>query len=328
MVNIIILNWNGWKDTIECLQSLMSLKTEEILIVIGDNGSTNDSIYQIESFCKSKSFSYFYDTIDSRREITPNPMSVVICDLKQNYGFAKGNNLLIEYSRRFSPSGFLLLNNDTEVEPDFLEKLLSFKDSHSEFKVLTPLIHLFYEKSKIWNAGGKLLWGRRKYYYAGKPASSIWENGYISCTFVTGCALYFTDEVLKSDGKLFVENFFFGEEDFELSMRLKKEHFKIACVLDSVIYHKVGSATKKTTGNLQKNYIYYLNRYIDLRQHMNPIEFYLWRKLNNIYMGKLLLKKGYPVDEVNALIRRVNKEAYTMDGVSREYFESVLKMGK
>lgn len=321
MVAILILNWNGYEDTLDCLKSLKETENDNYFVVVGDNGSTNSSVDRIVEGCKALAI----PLVQEESEIIP-PRGVIVKDLKHNNGFAKGNNLMIQYAQTFHPDFYLLLNNDTVVEKNFLTHLLEFRKSHIEFEVLTPLILYYYDKEKVWNAGGRLRWGARKYFYANKPFSSIKEQEFISCSFVTGCALFFSPDILRPDGNVFTERFFFGEEDFEFSLRMKEESKKIACVLQSIIYHKVGASTKKKTNNLQKNYVHYLNRYIDMRQHMRSFEFSMWRSLNNVYVFFLLVRKGNSIRRVLGFLHNLNKEVYLLDGVSKEKFETVLNL--
>lgn len=321
MVAILILNWNGYEDTIDCLKSLSESENNNYFVIVGDNGSANNSIDRIIEGCKKLSI----PLVPENSDVVP-PRGVIVKDLKHNNGFAKGNNLMIQYAQKFHPDYYLLLNNDTVVDKSFLTHLLEFKEDHPDYDVLTPLILYYYDKAKVWNAGGRLRWGSRKYFYANKQASSIKEKELISCSFVTGCALFFSPAILCPDGKVFTEQFFFGEEDFEFSLRMKDESKKIACVLQSKIYHKVGASTKTKTKNLKKNYVHYLNRYIDMRQHMKPSEFFVWRSLNNVYIFFLLLKKGNSIKEVRDFMWNLNREAYLLDSVSKEKFEFVLNV--
>lgn len=322
MIAILILNWNGWKDTIECLKSIKQMDYKDYFVVLGDNGSTNESMSEITSFCKDEKIVIKPEELyeENLKEVCPG--DVILYDLKTNNGFAKGNNLMIKYSKRFNPDYYLLLNNDTEVCPNFMNVLLSFHDNHPEYDVLTPLIPFYYDKEKAWNGGGKLFWGFRKYNYAERPLSEIKEKEFIKCSFITGCALFFTKKCLKPDGKLFTEAFFFGEEDFELALRFREEGIKQACVLDSVIYHKVGTSSGGYS-NKGKIFIHYLNRYINLRHHLNRISFEIWRRVNNLYITHLLNGK-FPKSEIKEFIKELNTECYRHEGVSKEYFETKL----
>lgn len=324
MIAILVLNWNGWEDTIECLKSIHEMNFRDYFIVLGDNGSTNDSKKQISNFCSKENIELKYENLghESIDEISSG--DIVFYDLKINNGFAKGNNLMINYCRKFCPEYYFLLNNDTVVTPDFMSVLLDFKRVYSEYDVLSPLIKYYNNRNKIWNAGGKLFWGFVRYYYPNSLASDIKNAKYIKCSFITGCAMLFTEECLKKNGDLFSEKYFFGEDDFELALRFKREHIKQACALDSVIYHKVSSSSKEYA-DLDKIYIHYLNRYINLRQNLGWLSYNTWRIISNLHIRRIL-KNKFSKAEILFFLRNLNSESKSMNGVSKEYFEKKLKI--
>lgn len=308
MVAIIILNWNGAKDTLPCLDSLSKAKGDFCIYVV-DNGSTDDSLRRIETWA--------HEHPETSMRIIP---------LDRNYGFAKGNNMGIAVARCDSPDAYLLLNNDTEVEPDFLVRLLAFAELHPEYKVLTPLIFLHGDKERIWNAGGRFKWGKRRYFYSNCTSADIKEKDFISVTFATGCALYFTPSLLDNEGRLFTENFFFGEEDCELSIRMARQHVKMACVLDSRIYHKVGSAIDPASipGKL---YIYYLNRLINVRQSYGLPFYYLFRLISLPMFRRGLRMNGCPRVFMNGFIKRLFNDSRVKENVTGEDFTVALGTG-
>jgi GT2 family glycosyltransferase len=303
---IIILNWNGADDTLACLESMLVLKGNFHALVV-DNGSGDDSVERIGQWIAAHK-----DEISS--EILP---------LDKNYGFAIGNNKGVAYARKYNPDYFLLLNNDTEVTPDFLKKLVEFSEHHSDYRVLTPKIHYFFDKSKIWNCGGSLSMGFRRYYYAGQCDADIKESVYIPIGFVTGCALFFPPELLDCEGRLLTERFFFGEEDFEFSMRMEAQGVKMACVLDSVIYHKVGASGSRMSG-LGKIYLHYLNRFVDIRLHKSRIFYYLWALVNAPFCIRHFYKGSHSFSVAAKLLWRLLSDARVKQGVSREDFESLV----
>lgn len=323
MIAILILNWNGWKDTVECLRSLQLSSYKDFFVVVGDNGSSNDSKERIIEYCEANKITIKEEILNKEEYGTINKGDVILVDLLTNNGFAKGNNLMIKYSKHYAPDYYFVLNNDTEVDTNCLEVLLDFKSLHPKYEVLTPLIPYFYEKDKVWCAGGRVFWGFRKYYYADKPCISIKQEDFIDCSFVTGCAMLFSDKSLKRDGSLYSEAFFFGEDDFELALRFKRDGVKQACVLRSIVYHKVSSSTS-TAPSIKKIYIHYLNRYINLRQNLNYVSFYSWRLLNNAYLYRLLKRKNFSTKEVRNFLKRLNKECFKYEGVSKEFFENTL----
>lgn len=333
MTGIIVLNWNGWKDTIACLKSLYSLQETNFFVIVVDNGSSDNSIEEIDNFLKVNRKAEFYkvNEVSGNLDITgadygkiTNKTTFLYC-LKQNYGFAKGNNIGIEFAKLLHPEFILLLNNDTEVEPDFLSKLISFSKSYPKYVALCPKICFFYDKNLIWNCGGKIWWGFRKYYYARSKEDSIKEKEYLEISFVTGCALFFRTSMVENS-KLLTERFFHGEEDFELSYRYKKLGYKMACVLGSKIYHKVGSSTK-SLNSIGKIYAHYLNRFINMRLHMNKVSYICWKGVSFIHIYRLLKHRNISNEEIIKFIKKLNIESKQLNEVTQQKFLDVLRNG-
>jgi len=153
-VSIIILNWNGWKDTIECLESLYRITYPNYDVIVVDNGSEDESIEKIREYCegksrvKSKFFEYSPENkpikyIEYTREEAeagggkergiaglPSNKKMIIIKNEKNYGFAGGNNIGMRYSlKALNPDYVLLLNNDTVVDKDFLTELIKVAES-------------------------------------------------------------------------------------------------------------------------------------------------------------------------------------------------------
>ncbi len=90
-VTCILLNWNGWRDTVECLKALKECRYRNLTIIVVDNGSTNDSVARI-------------------RAAHPD---VLLLESGKNLGFAGGNNIGIRYALAQGAEYVWLLNNDT-----------------------------------------------------------------------------------------------------------------------------------------------------------------------------------------------------------------------
>ena len=241
MTGIILINWNGADDTLACLRSLQKAEGE-FFVVIADNASGDDSLQRIGAFIKENGE-------EGRFHLLPND---------DNYGFAVGNNKALEYAARFSPDSYMLLNNDTEVEPDFLVRLVDFSSRNPQYRALTPRINYYGEKNMIWECGGDIRNGRRAVKYANVDAKVLDGVEYFPITSISGCALFFYPELLDEAGHIFTDRYFFGEEDFEFSMRMKKRGVHMACVPGSCIYHKVGCSRNKmkAIANVGKYYMY------------------------------------------------------------------------
>ena len=113
MTYIIILNYNGWKDTIECLNSLSCIQ-EDCKIVLIDNKSTDDSIDKLEKW------------IQNQKELSSN---LIFIKSSENNGYAAGNNIGIKYVESQEDAQFIwILNNDTLIQEDTFKNLINCTD--------------------------------------------------------------------------------------------------------------------------------------------------------------------------------------------------------
>lgn len=162
MTAIILVNWNGADDTIACLESL-SRMTEPHFVVIADNSSSDDSVSRIQAW------------IDEFGQDNPVVRGYQLLSLDENYGFAVGNNKALAAAMQRNPDYCILLNNDTEVEPDFLSKLVDFAEDDKGAKVLSPCICYYSQKTKVWFSGGNSFWFPKES-PCGKRFGSSWKD--------------------------------------------------------------------------------------------------------------------------------------------------------
>ena len=315
MTVIILINWNGADDTMACLRSLGQAEGD-FRIVVGDNGSTDDSVAEITRFLTSDEWS----------ALSSHPAELL--PLGKNWGFAVGNNKVIAYARRYYPDHYLLLNNDTEVDPDFMVKLQQYVGSHPDVKVVGPLICYWAEKDRIWSCGGRLTFGSRKAFYRGQSVHDLPDTTPLPVTFISGCALLADASLVDADGRLLTERFFFGEEDYEFAHRMRKAGERMAIVRESVIYHKVASSARNFSqkGTLGRDYMYYLGRLIVARLYYHRLAFDLIRLLSVRGCFKYFKADGLSTRGSLALVRRLMKEAGTKEGISQEDFNRILAL--
>ena len=349
MTAIILLNWNGYKDTIECLASLFACAKQDFVWVVVDNGSENESVQEITDYLNRSGKDFSVVKEGERPAFSLQAGQGVVYCLNENYGFAQGNNRgialveqLAENKDSQKPAHYLLLNNDTLVEPDFLEKLETFAEKNPQYVALTPQIRYAEPRSRVWNCGGKMIFGLRKYHYGDQNFSAIKQKEYIKISLLTGCALFAKRELLgnpdarlhkkskkyaqtppspteKTD--LLTNRFFFGEEDFDFSLRMQEDGKKMACVLDSVIYHKEGGARARF---LSAGYLYmgHFNRFIDVRQHWGSVKFFVWKQLYLPYIAFFLFSKNkMNLKEIVRYQRKLRKESLIFEGVDKELFQ-------
>lgn len=279
---IIILNWNGYNYTKDCLISLKNEVGIDYTIILVDNHSEQNEYELLKSYCQSHYLMCVcYDEqqarnggeVDTERKLLSidSQDKIVLIRNSDNLGFAAGNNVALDYVEKLGYKYVLLLNNDTEIAENAISKLFSFALEHSQFTAFVPQIRLFDPSNRIWNCGGKITWyGARFYYYSNEQYMNVPQTGYKEIDYATGCALLFD---MNRTGKL-TERFFFGEEDFEFSLRLKKKSLKKVCLYSSVIYHKVSlSQNKISNNNIGKACYHYAIRLADLKEYQNKL---LW----------------------------------------------------
>jgi GT2 family glycosyltransferase len=337
-ISIIILNYNGSRDTIEVLTSISALKYPLFNVILIDNGSIDQSVEEITVWVQKRFIVDIYhrDVLDPSVKkfasaIENNPSGTIpklsIIKNSDNVGFAAGCNQGIQFALLNSAEYVWLLNNDTIVEPDSLSVLVAYLDNDSTCQIATPQIRLYDEPDRIWNCGGQLKWyGARQYYFVHRPVNELPEKEAIDITFVTGCAPLIRSTLLENLGG-FTEKFFFGEEDFEFSLRMKRAHAKMVCCLQSIIYHKVGASIDKTSDgyNIGKAYVHYLNRFINIRTYMPRFLWHGWRILYVGYIFFFLGKQSeYSVFFRLRFIKKLLKDSFVMEGVDKKTFLMIL----
>lgn len=311
MTAIILINWNGADDTLACLASLEKAQGD-FCVVVADNGSTDDSMQRLSAYSATSS------------------LRVKLLPLGRNWGFAVGNNRAIAYAKdTFHPDSFLLLNNDTEVAPDFLAKLQDIRAAHPDLKVLGPLICYWSDKQRIWSCGGRLVFGSRKSFYRDADVSTLPDVALMDVSFISGCALFADASLVDADGRLLTERFFFGEEDYEFALRMRRAGEKMAIVCDSLIWHKVASSARRlqSRSTLGRDYLYYLGRLIAARDYYSPVAFLLIRLLTVSSCMRWFVRDGLTKRQSLRLAFRLFREACTKQGISYEDFQSAVLDG-
>ncbi len=242
----VILNWNGWNDTKECLESLGKIRQEnfdhEILVI--DNHSQDESVREIKK--------YF-------------PNQKVISN-SENLGFAGGNNVGLKYAIKNGADYVFILNNDTTLDENCIEELLKIA-KEKQIGAVGPKIyfspgreyHDSYTKEErgkvIWFAGGVFDWNNIIGSHRGVDQVDRGQfDDESDCDFLTGCAMLIKTEVLRKTG-IFDENYFLYLEDADLSERIKRVGFKLKFAPKAIVWHKNAASQGKTGSKLQDYYI-------------------------------------------------------------------------
>lgn len=230
-VYIIVLNWNGKDDTLDCLQSLRSTNYDNYKVVLVDNGSEDDSVKAVrEKFSE-----------------------VEVVETGKNLGFAGGNNVGIEYAIKAGADYVFLINNDTTVHPDYLKELVDVAESDVKIGAVGSKIMYYGEPERIWFVGGKINWLKNKGEHIGLDEIDKGQFDEIrEVDYLTGCALLVKREVVEKVGVL-EDDYFLYYEDADYSLRIQNAGYKTVYAPKSKIYHKVSRSTKPGSSS----YVYY-----------------------------------------------------------------------
>ncbi len=240
-VSIIVLNWKGWQDTLDCIDSLSKIAYPNYEVLIIDNGSGNESVPQIKKHLAGKN--------------NPN-FKFLIFD--RNFGFAGGNNKGIKQAINNGADYVLLLNNDTTVDPLFLDKLAEAGEKNSSIGIVGSKIYFYSDPERIWFAGGKVNWLRTVGSHLGlnekdtNKRSELKTENILPMDYITGCAMLIKKEVIEEIGVL-SEDYFLYYEDTDYCLRARKAGWRCVLAPESRIWHKISQSTKE----FSPSYLYY-----------------------------------------------------------------------
>lgn len=246
-VFVSVINFNGKKNTQECLTSLeqSSLGDLNVTVIVSDNASE-------ETF--------------SEKDINLKNISFKFIKNEENLGFAKGHNIAIRYALKQGADYILVLNNDVILDKNCLKELVNtFKD---DIAIVSPKIYFAkgyefhkdrYKESElgrvIWYAGGEmdLLNVLGKHRGVDEVDHGQFDKE-TEIDFASGCCMMIASKVFEKAG-LFDDRYFLYYEDNDLSQRIKKENFKVLYQPKAILWHKNADSTGGSGSSLQDYYI-------------------------------------------------------------------------
>lgn len=254
-ISIIVLNWNGKEDTIECLESLKKLDYPNYEIIAVDNGSTDGSPRVL-------------------RERFPY---ITLIENDENLGFAEGSNVAMKHALEKGTGYVFLLNNDTIVDKGLLKELVKVAESDPKIGVVGPKIYFYDNPKMIWSTGGTINFVKGK---ADPIGIGVTDEGQFDklddrdC--ISGCALLAKREVLDKVG-LFDPIYFAYYEEIDWCVKAMKAGYKMTYVPKARLWHKVSQSTRKDDSF--RAYLYTRNRLIFMRKHAKTLDklvFTIW----------------------------------------------------
>ncbi len=236
-IAIIVLNWNGMRDTLACLESLDKLTYPNFEIIIVDNGSTDDSITAIQE--------HF-------------PQHLLI-ETGVNLGFAGGNNAGIHSAIQRGADLLFLLNNDTVVASDVLERFVETYRSCPKAGILGAKIFLYDQRDTLDHLGGA--WNRKTgtFDFVGlrQKEDGVRFQEPQELDYVCGAGLMLKRSVVEAIGCL-EERFFLIWEESDFCFRARKAGFQTLTCPKAQVWHKVSASF--VGGKPHSTYFWWRNR--------------------------------------------------------------------
>jgi GT2 family glycosyltransferase len=311
-VFIIILNWNGGEDTIECLESLYNISYQNYDVIIVDNHSQDDSVARIRAYargdvavkstplthnCRSEPLTVIsytrQETEDSQLIVLSEKLateggkeassrSLIIIQNEQNFGYSEGNNIGVRYALKASADYVLLLNNDTVVDKYFLTELVRAADNDASIGAIGPKIYWYDTPSVIQSTGARMdFWtGTPVFLNRGKTdhdAEPLHMSALLFAEFMSGACLLIKRKVIEEVGMLDAIYFLYFE-DQDWCTRIRRAGYRIVCNLDSKIWHKTMASTSKARRFSQyypeRNRVIYMRKYARTSQFISFLLFH------------------------------------------------------
>jgi GT2 family glycosyltransferase len=246
----IIVNWNGEKDTLVCLESLLKSTYDNLHIVISDNGSRKESLEVINNWLAIHPV---------QNGIGGGIKSVVVIENGKNLGFTGANTVGILHSMKNDADYFLFLNNDAIATPNFLIRMVEAGERDPKVGIIGCKIFYADEdpggRHKIWSLGGySFIKGIPINIATGEYDKPEWK-GTQAQPLINGCCMLIKREVVETIG-VQDDALFFGIDDVEYSFRASRHGWRNIVVYDSSIYHAASQSVVPRSG-LQ---VYYLFR--------------------------------------------------------------------
>lgn len=281
-VAIIVLNWNNYKDTAECLKSLEEIDYPNYDVFVVDNGSTDDSAERLK-----ERFGWCEFVFNEK-----------------NLGFTGGCNVGIEAAIEDGFTYVILLNNDSIATDRFIEPMVTIAESDDSIGIIGNIIRDYDDPHTIQSMGGSIgYWTGRHIANTNINFDTVTKEGYRirEVDYVSGACLMASAELIKSVGPLDEEYFIYTEE-IEWCERAREANFRVVTTPDSVIYHRIkASYRNKKDGENDPFELFF-----SIRNNILLAKNYTNKKQQSTYSFVLLLRISKHM--FNSFIKRHNPD--------------------
>lgn len=251
----VVVNWNGWRDTIVCLESLFALGGTPLRVVVCDNASTDASMPELERYLRER-LPHWRPADAEPGFVDPRPddgvLSVHLLRLPANLGYAGGINAGIEWARkRWTPRGFWLLNNDVQAQPGALDALVAAHASVPDAGVCGSVLLEWDEPQRVQGVAGIY----RRWLGVGWHAKDLPADGStvsLTVDYPIGASMYVAADYLDQVG-LMEPGYFLYCEEMDWTERGRRLGYRPLVALASRLRHKEGASTGSRGGVRSKS---------------------------------------------------------------------------
>jgi GT2 family glycosyltransferase len=329
-VYVVQVNWNGWRDTIECLESVLRCTYPNYEVVVCDNGSTDQSLARIKAWAAGQiSADTTHNNPTRRLSFPPIPKpldyveldcefralgererstaaKLILIDNHENLGFAKGSNVGIRYALSKEDCAYIwLLNTDTVVAPDALGHLVARIQCEPRAGLCGSTL-LYYSNPKCvqalcgatfnkWLASSRHIGAFQRVERVIDPAKVE-----AALDYVVGASMLVSRSFVEEIG-LMSEDYFLYFEEIDWATRARAK-YKLVYAHESIVYHKEGASIGSSSNPRDRSL---LAEYYGLRNRIVYTRKYFRRALPTVYLGVII-----------ALIRRAIRGQWDKAGMA------------
>lgn len=264
VVTVIVINWNGWRDTVNCVQSIIDLKHQLYHLLICDNGSSDDSFDRLSDWLMSiagttshpyQNLGTGLQTVRFEGNFSPVLKSVYLLRLPKNFGYAGAiNRCLVWGQRTLMARDFWLLNNDVKVDSQALAQLVAATRSAPDIGLCGSVLLDWDHPESVQAIGGIF----RRYLAVGWHMKELpvgadrHQDVFFDIDYPVGASLFVTHEYLEAVG-LMDDAYFLYYEEMDWVERGRRHGFRPAVALKSLVQHKEGASTGSHGGVRSKS---------------------------------------------------------------------------
>ncbi|AJQ26015.1 glycosyltransferase family 2 protein [Pelosinus fermentans] len=312
-VYIVILNWNGWKDTIECLESVFRNQYSNYKVIVCDNASSDGSLDKIKQWADGKLKANISD--DSRIAIHTSPMlekpiryieytrenaesgvlkidepPLILIQTGENLGFAGGNNVGIKYALARNDFDYIwLLNNDTVIKPDSMIHLLQRIQEQPSVGMCGSTLLYYHQPEKVQALGGATYnkWlGISKHLSAYEEFNNLINSNKIEkqMDYIIGASMFVSKKFIEDIG-LISEDYFLYYEEIDWVIRASGK-YNLGYAPKSIVYHKEGATIGSSSASMGKSS---LADYFAVKSRLIFTKKFFSYTLPTVYLGLLIV---------------------------------------